>query len=116
MLQLDLAGALTDAFTPLAGVTGDAGIRLKDYLGDAEYLILGDFDPAAAQLPTGAIRAADEGTELILYNPAQSRVQVIGTLSLGADMTFTQNLETLYTSQPMLRAVLRFQGMGASQP
>ncbi len=116
MIQIEPDGTPTDVFTPLAGATGEAGIRLQDYLGDAEYLILGDFDPAGAQLRTGAIRTADEGTELILYNPAQNRLQVIGTLSQGADMTFTQNLETLYTTQPVLRAVLRFQGMGASQP
>ena len=115
MLQIAADGTGTELFTPLVGATGEAGIRLQDHLGDAEYLILGDFDPSTAQLRTGQIRDSSDGTELMLYNPAQNRVQVIGTFSIGSDMTFTQNLETVYTAHPTLRAVLRFEGMGAAQ-
>lgn len=116
MLQIAADGTPTDEFAPLVGATGEAGIRLQNYMGGGEYLILGDFDPGAAQLRTGQIRETSGATELILYNPAENRVQVIGSFSQGADMTFTQDLETVYTSHPTLRAVLRLQGMGAAQP
>ncbi|MHC5111896.1 MAG: NHL repeat-containing protein [Planctomycetota bacterium] len=95
----------------LSGVTGDAGIRINDYEGSAEYLILGDYDESSSSGEIRQITAETSGTELMVYNPGENRLQVIGSFSTGMDMTFNSNLDTVYTSQPDLRAVLRFEGL-----
>ncbi|HNO77579.1 MAG TPA: hypothetical protein PKN33_05910 [Phycisphaerae bacterium] len=105
-------GSQINEFDPLAGVTGAASMKLQNYNGEPEYLILGDFDRSSADLQTGQLTDSTSGNELIWYSPAQNKVQVLGSFSLGADMTFTQALDTIYSSHPNLRSVFRFQGLG----
>ncbi len=105
-------GDQIDEFSPLAGVTGSASMKLQDYHGEPEYLIVGDFDRTSATLMSRQHADSTSGNELIWYSPDQNRIQVIGSFSTGADMTFTQDLDTVYSSHPDMRSVFRFQGLG----
>jgi hypothetical protein len=110
--EITPAGDQIDEFAVLAGVSGCASMKLQNYHGDPEYLILGDFDRASASLLTGQFSDTTSGNELIWYSPAQNKVQVLGSFATGADMTFTQALDTIYSSHPNLRSVFRFRGLG----
>ncbi|GJM26424.1 MAG: hypothetical protein DHS20C16_28390 [Phycisphaerae bacterium] len=110
--EITPAGDQIDEFAALAGVNGCASMKLQSYHGDPEYLILGDFDRTSANLLTGQLSDTTSGNELVWYSPAQNKVQVLGSFSLGADMTFEQALDTIYSSHPNLRSVFRFQGLG----
>ncbi|MFQ5489571.1 MAG: hypothetical protein ACE5GE_02515 [Phycisphaerae bacterium] len=111
VVEIASDGQQTPRFQTLSGATGQASAQLQDYLGDDEYLILGQWDRSEATLATEQISDTGSGTELILYNPAQNRVQVMGMFSAGSDMTFTQDVETIFTAHPDLRAALRFEGL-----
>ena len=121
--QVTADGDLLDNVFPaaLAGMAAHMGIRLQDYQGDAEYLLIGDFSESAADLLTPQTRTGGSGMEMVVYNPARQTLQVVGILSRSleaspgytkAAVTFPDDLETVYVSQPVARTVIRFTGMG----
>lgn len=103
-------GTSTVAFA-LQGATCEAAMRLRDNDGRAEFLLLGDYAGETAGVSTGQIRDASTGSELIWFRPSDEAVQVIGSFSAGTDMTFDSDLNTVYMAHPVLRAVLRIQGL-----
>ena len=97
---------------PLVGVSGTATIRLQDFGGQAEYLIMGGFDNSSATFATGQIRESAPGMELMIYNPELNLIQVVGVLPQGSDKTLTAVLDAAYISLPVSRTVLRIDGIG----
>jgi len=107
----------------LTGVDGKGGVRLPDYDGEAEFLILADFSQASSpQLPTGQIRAATGGLELLVYDVATGRLQMLGALSRGLegaftspepDLAFSDDLTNVYVTQPITRTVVELTGFGS---
>jgi hypothetical protein len=122
-------GLISDVFArPLLGVSGKAAIRLRDDENDsAQWLILADFEQSLSpQLPTGQIREATDGLELMIYDAGADQLQVLGAVSRGEenaptlltvdaepDFAFTGDLDTVYLTQPVARTVVELTGLGA---
>ena len=124
VLEIGDDGVATPLFAPLVGVDGVAAARLPDADGNAQYLLLADFDQAASpDLPTKQLRGATDGYELLVYNAGNGHLSVLGAVSRGVtggddfstveadpDFAFTADVNTVYLTQPRPRTVVELTG------
>ncbi len=126
MQQISADGEVTPLFAPLDGVSGVGGIRLADRDGNSQYMMLTDFDQSdSTALPTAQVRDDTEAYELLVYNPTTGQIQILGYFSRSVDgatddfssndadpdFAFTNDLDTVYLTQPRLRTVIALEGL-----